>query len=151
MINKTCGRCVLQEQNGGTCPIFNKQFPEEEQGCPYFTPQLMKCDICGNLIHPKEIVVTNEEPIKILCQTCVSELNTCPTCNFSKQCFFETDPSPIPKVVQREIRKGNIRTVTQVRNPERVDKLCKNKCSCYSSEFGCLRQSNTCNSWKLRD
>ena len=59
-------------------------------------------------------------------------------------CSFENDPSPLPKIVQKQVRQGNMTAITQVRNPERIEITCKKDCPCYDPEFECLRQFGTC-------
>lgn len=69
-------------------------------------------------------------------------LTTCHSCaNLKNPCIFETDPDPTPPYIQKQARQGPMITVHTVRNPERIAKVCKEKCSCYSEDFECSLQN----------
>lgn len=76
-------------------------------------------------------------------------MNTCSTCKLSNVCEFETNPSPIEKTINQQIRQGNMIMMAPVKNPKRIEETCKKFCKCYDEKNGCLRQTiQTCNSWK---
>ena len=77
----------------------------------------------------------------VICPNCNKLLGTCRTCQNGNLCTFETDPSPLPKIVQKQIRQGNMTAVTQVMNPERVAITCQKGCPCYSPDFSCSKQN----------
>ena len=101
-----------------------------------------QCPLCGNYYLPTIMVVdmTEGKPI-LICPTCYSNYMTnCATCTKSQKCAFETDPSPIPKLIQRQYRQGPMTSVIQEKNPERIAITCQKGCECYSEEKGCLRE-----------
>jgi hypothetical protein len=115
--------------------------------CSKHTTELMTCEVCGGGMPRANAIieVRNEKSIRILCERCSSAMDTCQMCKHGSQCFFETDPSPLPKVVEKVFRQGPMTTVTQIRNPERIEYCCKEKkCPCYDPENECLKQFNTC-------
>ena len=149
--NRTCGQCALMQHNGGICPVFKTAQPPEHPGCNYHTLELNPCALCGNHM-PKGtqfIDVTIPGKTIIYCGNCKQHISHCPTCVNGKECRFETDPSPLPKIVQQEIRQGNMISVTTVRNPERIRETCQNGCPCFDTEFGCSRQINYCGNYKF--
>lgn len=97
-----------------------------------------KCDICGR---PGAAIIDGEH---VICETCFAHMNTCALCDAARTCDFQTNPSPIPKTIRKEIRQGNMVAVTDIQNPERVEITCKKNCGCFSAKLGCLRQFNTC-------
>lgn len=145
---KVCGDCVLMQHNGGICPIFRQTFPHDQQGCPMHASELNPCELCGNHISHGGILETVGDTIHIYCESCQQKMGSCLTCQLNAYCAFLEDPSPIPKTIRKQVRQGNMITVTEVMNPERVEKTCKNGCSCFDSEFGCFRQNNCCGNWK---
>jgi hypothetical protein len=93
--------------------------------------------------------ITEEGEIHYICDQCNAASKTCATCKHT-DCLFQTDPSPIPKTVQKQFRQGNAVMITEIANPERIDKFCRNKCICFNEELGCLKQNNTCGKYKMR-
>lgn len=71
-------------------------------------------------------------------------------CEFAKTCDFETNPSTMPKIVQKVIQQGNMQMATQVRNPEREKITCAAGCKCYNETYGCSRQDNLCINYDFR-
>ena len=151
LTNRTCGECALMQHNGGTCPIFNQTFEANESGCPRFAKDLVTCELCRHLIMPVGVVVdmTDDEHPHFICDECRKKCGHCPTCVNARTCAFETDPSSLPKLIQKEFRQGNMISVTQVKNPARIDITCKKGCPCFSEENGCSRQINTCGNYKI--
>lgn len=149
MITNTCGQCALAQHNGGICPVFNRAPATDDTGCPMFTLELVNCSICGALINPNYAILELDDNNKVsfTCGNCQKQWGTCATCIHSSTCAFETDPSPIPKMIQQEFRQGNMRTIQTVANPSRIDITCKNGCPCFDPELGCLKQNNLCNNW----
>lgn len=144
MILKTCETCACHSNS--QCALFQCAVQPKTDGCPKHTPILAQCSICKNSILPKDAIIENESS-QLLCTRCVQLLNTCACCAFGQNCIFETDPSPIPKVVQKEVRNGNMVYITQVRNPARIEATCA-KCSCYDPEAGCKRELNFCDKYQ---
>jgi hypothetical protein len=152
MLNhRTCGECAIWQHSGGNCPYFNEPVEKNATGCLKFTSSIVKCELCGGITVPQAsyIDMTNPEQEHIVCAGCQQHFGHCPTCKHTKNCSFETDPSSLPKVIQQQTRQGNMISVTQVKNPARIDITCKKGCPCFSEEFGCLRQFNSCGSYKI--
>lgn len=103
----------------------------------------IQCETCGRQTD-QQVLCPDGDNWHILCPNCASQLNTCSFCKNVQTCVFETDPSPIPKMIQRRIQQGPMVTVTTVKNPERIRQICMNGCPCYDSEFDCMRQFNYC-------
>ena len=145
---KTCGQCVLMQHNGGICPVFKTPLPHDNPGCIYHTLEINPCALCGNHMTKTNqfIDVTDTENIISYCGSCKQHINHCPTCSKSKECLFETDPSPLPKIVQQEIRQGNMIQVMTVKNPERVKITCS-ACPCYYDNSNCHRDFNFCQNY----
>ena len=87
---------------------------------------------------------------RLICEDCLNATGTCRMCEFAKTCDFETNPSPLPKVVQKVIQQGNMQMATQVRNPERKKSTCEAGCKCYDEEYGCSRQNSLCINYIFR-
>ena len=104
---------------------------------------LEHCDICGAAIQ-NPIIDSTEEPIHIMCYDCATARSTCKLCHYNTDCAFHNDPSTLPKTIVKTISQNGMIIQTQIINPERVDKTCKEKCFCFDNEIGCLRQFNTC-------
>lgn len=117
--------------------------------------ETLTCQMCGRpcfkdaIISAKEVEGPNTLPFYyIMCRTCHSQCGTCAMCINRSDCLFETDPSPLPKQVQKTIRQGNMVMQTIVQNPDRIRETCQKSCKCWSDEFGCLKQSGTCGNYE---
>ena len=143
MVNRTCGKCALQEYNGGVCPIFERKFEPNEPACPDYQYEVFPCDICKRLT-AFAIVQRIDGKISFLCPECGEKLYTCATCEKAKYCDFESNPSSLPKMVQKQSRQGNMISVMTVPNPERIRETCLKNCDCGSEEFGCMRKNVGC-------
>lgn len=108
------------------------------------------CASCGSPIFKASLIdMTTGDP-QTLCARCASQLSKCFTCVQRNICAFESDPSPLPKTVQRQIRSGNMVTIQEVPNPARVVETCLKSCNCYSKEFEacCAREFEFCANYK---
>lgn len=130
--------------NDGICKLLNKPTVQKCQ-CPYYATQEIDCDFCGRPILSGGVY----ENGKVFCNDCGHQLGNCVTCRQRVICTFETDPSPVPKVIQQTVRNGNMTSSFAVKNPNRIEITCKKDCGCWDEENGCLREFNACNSWKL--
>ena len=143
-ITNKCENCAILDSATGKCKLTG--FPQSPNDfCSRFKTVL---DICANC--NQEILVY---PIALpdgrtLCHECFTLLSYCPTCFHSSTCVYETDPSPLPKSVQRRVQNGSMITVIETRNPERIDITCKKSCLCFDEKIGCRRQLNFCNDYK---
>jgi hypothetical protein len=145
-----CGDCAYLRLGGGICVLENEQIPATEIACRKFRKNIDPCDLCGRYSKTPLIRDITDEPILSVCDECLSKYNTCITCKETTHCEFDTNPSPTPKFVRREIRNGNMITVTQIRNPDRIRELCQGKCSCFDEKVGCLRENKSCGKWEIR-
>ena len=104
---------------------------------------IMQCETCGRPTE-QQVLCPDGNNWHILCPNCASQLNTCAFCKKVNVCTFETDPSPLPKMVQKQIRQGPMITVTEIMNPERIRQTCEKDCDCFDANFGCMRQFYYC-------
>ena len=106
----------------------------------------LQCSYCGSPNPP----VVNQEGTEFYCVRCFNLFGTCAMCVHAEICPFETDPSPLPKVVVVQEQRGNMRIQQQIMNPERVNETCRKSCPCFSEEFACLKQNGTCSNYAAR-
>lgn len=85
----------------------------------------------------------------VFCSKCAEELASCVGCAHGRTCSFETDPSPIPPVIQKQIRQGLMTQIIQVKNPDRIAITCKLNCPCWDGE-NCGREVGYCNKYNNR-
>ena len=145
-MKKFCETCGILNPRLLKCQLFGHQVNPNADFCSKHTTKLMTCEVCGGSMPRANAIieVRNGESIRILCERCSSAMGTCQMCKHGSQCSFETDPSPLPKVVEKVFRQGQVTTVMQIRNPERIEITCKKNCPCYDPENECLKQFNTC-------
>ena len=160
--NYYCQYCIYSQprldlSTGRACNKFQMEVSDTDF-CSQFTKQTFKCEICGGEFpgQPKFLVMKSDDSGKTfkfdvaVCGQCNSQLGQCRTCTNANVCEFETNPSPLPKVVQKTITQGNMQAVTQVMNPERVAITCENGCHCWDPNFGCSKQNRgTCQQYHM--
>ena len=115
--------------------------------------EILKCNYCGRPHLENAIISANPDPEAesawfIMCADCFQQTKTCTMCICAKACNFETSTDPSPKQVQQTIRQGNMTIQSIVKNPDRIEKTCKNDCKCWSDDFGCLKENGTCGQYK---
>lgn len=147
---KKCNSCGLLDPKRDVCLITGLQVDSAEDFCSKHQDGKTYCEICGRQILIPIIDVTNSERHIITCVECHGHFGTCEMCSKSNDCSFETDPSPIPKMVQRRVQNGPMISVTTIPNPDRVAITCQINCSCFHQEFGCLKQNGTCGNYKCK-
>ena len=103
----------------------------------------MVCETCSRQTQ-QQVLTPDGDLWHILCPNCADQLNSCGFCKNAGKCDFETNPSSLPKFIQKQIRQGNMISVMAVKNPERQKITCQNGCLCYSEEWDCMRQLNWC-------
>lgn len=131
--NDMCQRLNLKTFDDCRCPLYRSSMPDN-------------CAICGNPILGPTIWFEGNG----LCENCGHQIGTCQTCWERSYCVFETDPSPVPKMVQQTVRNGNMVSSFPVKNPARIAITCQSqKCPCYAPENRCLRDLGSCDGWKL--
>ena len=134
----TCSSCRLAGLKAPqVCGLSGRRITADGY-CDGHRRSVSVCSICGNIILSNGIIDDNH----LICWNCFSNLNSCGVCKNVNICTFETDPSPLPRAIQKQIRQGNMTAVTQVMNPERVRITCEKGCKCFSKEKGCLKQNN---------
>ena len=150
MPTKSCLNCAFRTLNPQQCPIIGHRYTEDRnQVCPYWVNELPKCEVCGS-IDPNYVLFLNKDETAYIpvCSNCSKLSGTCGECLKSATCDFETNPSPIPKAVQKRIQQGNQIVMAQIKNPSRIDATCRINCPCFSEENGCCREYNCCNNFE---
>ena len=150
MPTKSCYTCAYRTLNPQQCPLIGYNYADDRnQVCPYHTTELPKCDICGQ-ITPNSMFTQKSDGSWIhICKNCQSKSGTCGGCSKSSTCDFETNPSPIPKAIQKRIQQGNQIMVTTVKNDARINETCAKNCECFDHETRtCCRENNTCGKYE---
>lgn len=150
MSNKTCETCGFRTLNPQQCPLIGYQYTDLRKTCPYWVAEVTHCSYCNAVIPDRHyaLIHSNDGSWKPVCGKCLKLSGTCGSCVNSQVCDFETNPSTIPKAVQKTIQQGNMTTVTTIPNPTRIDITCRVNCQCFSEEFGCLKENGTCRKYK---
>lgn len=138
-----CRTCALRNEAKQVCQLTGIPINLDIDYCSKHTEDLTNvCDMCGSLMLAPGFVESDAEgKVHIYCHRCNQLFSTCQLCDNVAKCEFETNPDPMPKVVMKTVRQGNMVMQTQVRNEERMKKICPS-CSCWSDEFGCLKEFN---------
>ena len=151
MPTKSCLTCGYRSLNPQQCPLISYQYRENDTNavCPYWVAEVPICGICGQ-VDPQAILTQKPDTSWIrLCRNCASKSGTCGGCSKSTTCDFETNPSPIPKAVQKRIQQGNQIMITTVKNEERVKVTCAKNCKCFCQESQeCFRENGTCGNYE---
>ena len=151
MPTKSCLTCGYSSLDPTKCPLIGYQYTENRNVCcPYYITDPVICCKCGRIIVSHSIVYiqTSDNTWQPICDDCNKLSGHCGGCSKSSTCDFETNPSPIPKAVQKTFKEGFQTIVTTVPNPSRVDITCRVNCPCFSEEFGCLRENGTCGNYE---
>ena len=151
MPSKSCFTCGYRSLDATKCPLIGFQYTDDRNHvCPYWTGDLIKCSRCGKILVSPNVIYSQspDGTWKAMCNDCVSLFGTCGGCTKSYYCDFESNPSPIPKAVEKRIQQGPQIIITQIPNPERIDMTCRKNCECFSEEFGCMRNLNTCHKYE---
>ena len=145
-MEKLCKTCAILDPKLQKCRMFGHQVEPAIDFCSQHTTELITCELCGGQIPKAQSIIFVEKgkPNRLICERCSKLHGTCHLCKNSAFCSFENDPSPLPKIVQKQVRQGNMIAMTQVQNPERIEITCKKGCPCYDPELECLRQFGTC-------
>ena len=140
-MNKTCNTCLLGDKIQKRCRLSGIPIDPEKDFCSHYTDSLENCEICGHpMLTEGSFIEQDDNGVwHQYCSNCAKLLQTCQTC--SNPCEFESNPDPMPKVVIKTVRQGNMQMQTQVMNPERIQKFCPS-CNCYDEEVGCKRVFN---------
>ena len=142
MWQRTCKECAYFDDM--RCKISGQPAISHNVACASFSSQRYECDICHRQIHHTEVIYDSKSN-KIVCSDCGNRLSTCDNCHNGNTCLFETDPSPLPKQIQKQIRQGNMFGQTIIKNPERVRQTCEKGCPCWDSKTeSCNKQLQYC-------
>lgn len=152
LFHPICGDCGFRVDQGtdSFCSITKLKVNKDLDSCSKHTPQesMRFCEICGNPFIEGGIIDLIDGSAHLICNNCASKLNTCQTCKEVTNCDFETNPSPIQKVIQQQVRQGNMVMMTTVKNPKRIEETCKKNCKCYDEKNECIRENiQFCTSW----
>ena len=146
---KTCATCGLYDKNTNVCRLLKVQ-QSDDNFCSRHQEHLHNCEKCQRLV-PKTsyAIVSSLDGFHILCLDCTPKLTTCHFCTKGQTCDFETNPSTLPKIVQKKIQQGPIVQIIQVKNPERIKITCQNGCSCWNTEDNaCDKEINYCKNYE---
>lgn len=144
MMTFYCKNCAYLLSNGA-CPIAGYSPDPNQPVCNSFSDTKYVCKVCHNPIFHKQMIIDNQG--NTYCDKCFAKLSTCANCEQNVNCAFDASPDT-PKMVQKREIVGNMQTVTNVRNPDIVEKTCKKGCSCFNEENGCMRDFNCCDKLK---
>ena len=148
---RKCKTCGFLDSASSKCRLTGRQKDPNADYCSEHNDSPYKCMRCGSIMLDPNIDIIDGEAY-IFCDRCFNEVLGCAGCENAKECLFETDPSPLPKLVQQQIRQGNSIFTTTIRNPARMDITCV-KCGCYEhptdpSKLGqCLREQGWCSKY----
>lgn len=147
---KYCNTCALANKKLLKCKTFGHDINPNTDFCSKHADSIPVCDICGREMLPEHQIleILDDDNVRVICPSCNEMFGSCAMCLNNKGCAYDDDPSPIPKLIQKQVRQGPMITVTQEINPERVVITCKKGCSCFDPENGCLRQFNTCGGYE---
>lgn len=141
----TCHQCAYSSNKTGAetlCALLGKKVQLDSHSCGEFYRIKYQCSLCGKQLYHKEVFFYNDKPF---CPKCIEKLSGCAGCKFSGNCAFEEDPSPIPKLIQQQVRVPQGIAVKQVMNPKRIEITCAKGCSCFSKENNdCNRNNQWC-------
>ena len=148
MIN-TCGLCGLKDTSG-RCIATHQVMPPNTQACVNFDSAPLICHNCNSIFpHKMAIILQESKETYLFCPNCADQIGQCGTCALGNKCDFQTNPSPIPLTIRRQIKQGPMVSVIEEKNPERQKITCQNGCLCYSEEHECMRQFHSCKNYRL--
>ena len=96
------------------------------------------------------IIFKESEETYFFCPDCADQIGQCSTCSLGDKCDFQTNPSPIPLKIRRQVQHGPMISVTEEDNPARIAITCKVNCECFDPEKECLKKSGVCNKWRVK-
>ena len=146
MMTFYCNNCGYYRPTTGLCQITGNTIDPNHAICDNFLcGEYYTCKACHTPIFHKQMIIDGQG--NTYCDKCWAKLNTCANCEQNVNCAFDASPDT-PKMVQKREIIGNMQAVTNVRNPDIVEKVCKGKCSCFTEENGCMRDFNYCDNLK---
>ena len=140
---KYCNTCRLSNKNKQVCLLTGLPVNLNTDYCSKHVDEPTLCDICGvPMVTPGFIEEDPEGNWHTHCERCQQLYNTCQLCPKFQKCEFMTNPDPMPKVVMKTVRQGNMVMQTQVKNDARVQKFCPS-CECWDENHGCMKEFNS--------
>ena len=140
---KYCRTCRILDPRQNVCQLSRQPVDPNKDYCTKHQEDIYQCERC----HQATLMpffTRHGDLWHVYCGDCIQLLNTCAFCKGIEKCDFETNPSSLPKLVQKQVRQGNMVSITTVKNPERIRQTCENGCNCFSAENGCMRDFNYC-------
>ena len=138
---KYCSTCRLHDKTKKVCLLFGTPMQDTDY-CSKHADKITLCDICGQpLLGTTYVEYDDEGECHQYCERCHQAFNTCQLCPSFQKCEFMTNPDPMPQVVMKTVRQGNMMMQTQVKNEERVQKFCPS-CCCWNENHGCMKEFN---------
>ena len=138
--------CGFLDPSTQQCQILGMHVPDPGScHCPHYRKDLIKCTNCGRILLTSPVYDGEDT----FCAECAKLSGTCGLCRNLTTCAYESDPSPLPKVVQRREERDGMVFITTGRNPEREQALCTT-CNCWLPDLGCCRQYATCGNYERR-
>ena len=135
MYPQKCNNCGYADWNTAKCRLLGIHIePKDGLTCTRWKQELDICSICGKVIDSNPYLISNNDSWNMVCAECIKQLNTCRNCQNLQSCDFETNPSPIPKAVEKRFQQGNQIMVTTVKNDERINETCAKNCECFDHE-----------------
>lgn len=151
---KYCETCGFLDLTQNACSVFRTRIDPQTFYCERHTyaDKLYTCQKCGiKLIRPV-LDITNPDIPLTLCPECAQRMSGCYGCDNGNKCEFETNPSPAPKTVQRQIQQGPMIQIIQVKNPDRIAQTCAVSCPCWDRENNqCKKEHDYCDSYKCNE
>ena len=142
MMTFYCNNCGYYRPTTGLCQITGNTIDPNHAICDNFLyGEYYTCKACHTPIFHKQMIIDDQG--NTYCDKCWAKLSSCVNCEQNVNCAFDASPDT-PKIIQKREIVGNMQAVTNVRNPDIVEKTCKKGCLCFSEENGCLREINCC-------
>ena len=108
------------------------------------------CEICRKPGSPPFVIQLENGEYAECCAYCYERLDTCLTCaNNITNCAYETNPSPLEKVIRKTEQNGPMVKTYYTRNPERMAIACK-ECECYQDNECQKTKNNICKHYKVK-
>jgi hypothetical protein len=128
---KYCETCRLCNKQQKQCGLSGLPVDPATDYCSKYDESVIICDVCHNpLLVTNSFIRYEGEKTLLLCQRCNFLYKSCQSCQKARECEFETNPNPLPKMVMKTLRQGNTVMQIQTKNEERVKLFCLN-CACW--------------------
>lgn len=146
-----CKNCAMKDPDANSCKLTKWEVKPDTDSCPQFIDanHLAVCASCGVMGPEKAFIYLTDKEV-FVCPQCQAALGTCNECGEAQVCEYETNASPLPKLIPCQVRQGNMIMTTQARNPEREKITCQAGCKCYDKEYGCQRNEGCCVNYNER-